>query len=63
MSSIWGLLHWPMWRLSEDIVGFFEGLFQGGQYSRRQKEPVAIPDVLSMPFSQGGRRSSSPGST
>ena len=49
---IWDLLSWPMWRLFDDIVGFFEGLFQGGQYSRRQKEPVAIPDVLSMPFSQ-----------
>ena len=30
MWLIWDLLSWPMWRLSEDIVGFFEGLFQPG---------------------------------
>jgi beta-lactam-binding protein with PASTA domain len=46
------LLGWPIWALFDDIAGFFEGLGRGGQYSRRQKEPVAIPDVSSMPFSQ-----------
>jgi beta-lactam-binding protein with PASTA domain len=41
---------WSIWRLFDDIAGFFVGLAQGGEYSRRQAERVAIPDVRSMPF-------------
>jgi beta-lactam-binding protein with PASTA domain len=41
---------WSIWRLFDDIAGFFVGLVQGGEYSRRQRERVAVPDVRSMPF-------------
>jgi beta-lactam-binding protein with PASTA domain len=43
---------WSIWRLFDDIAGFFVGLVQGGEFSRRQKERVAIPDVRSMPFNR-----------
>jgi beta-lactam-binding protein with PASTA domain len=46
------LLGWPIWVLFDDIAGFLEGLGRGGQFSRRQREPVAIPDVRSMPFNK-----------
>jgi beta-lactam-binding protein with PASTA domain len=41
-----------IWNLFDDIAGFFVGLVQGGEYSRRQKQRVAIPDVRSMPFNR-----------
>jgi beta-lactam-binding protein with PASTA domain len=41
---------WSIWRLFDDISGFFVGLVQGGEYSRRQRERVSIPDVRSLPF-------------
>jgi beta-lactam-binding protein with PASTA domain len=45
--GLWSLRGW--FYVIED---FLDGLVQGGAYSRRQRERVAIPDVKSMPFNR-----------
>jgi beta-lactam-binding protein with PASTA domain len=41
---------WWVWGLFDDVATFLVGLFQGGEYARRQRKRLPVPDVRNMPF-------------
>lgn len=43
---------WWIWGLFDDVATFLVGLFQGGEYARRQRKRLPVPDVRNMPFNR-----------
>lgn len=41
---------WWLWGLLDDVETFLVGLFQRGEYARRQRKRLPVPEVRNMPF-------------